>query len=132
MHFRSEDGFNIHGQLFLPPAGTHGPHPALVFVHGGPHRQMLPSFNAMGYYSNAYLMNQTLASRGYVVLSVNYRSGTGYGLAFRNAEGIGSTGSSEYRDVHAAALYLRTRSDVSPGHIGIWGEVGAVISQGWR
>lgn len=121
VHFRSEDGFNIHGQLFLPPAGMRGPHPALVFVHGGPHRQMLPSFNAMGYYSNAYLMNQTLASRGYVVLSVNYRSGTGYGLAFRNAERIGSTGSSEYRDVHAAALYLRARSDVSPGHIGIWG-----------
>ncbi|MBS1027287.1 S9 family peptidase [Gluconobacter albidus] len=121
VHFRSEDGRDIHGQLFLPPAGTPGPHPALVFVHGGPHRQMLPAFNPMGYYSNAYAMNQFLASRGYVVLAVNYRSGTGYGVDFRTAPGIGRAGASEYKDVHAAGLFLRSRSDVVPGKIGIWG-----------
>ncbi|MBF0859785.1 S9 family peptidase [Gluconobacter sp. LMG 31484] len=121
VHLRSDDGRDIHGQLFLPPAGTPGPHPALVFVHGGPQRQMLPAFNPMGYYSNAYAMNQFLASRGYVVLAVNYRSGTGYGLAFRDAPGIGRAGASEYKDVHAAGLFLRNRSDVAPGKIGIWG-----------
>ncbi|MBF0863443.1 MAG: prolyl oligopeptidase family serine peptidase [Gluconobacter potus] len=121
VHIRSDDGRDIHGQLFLPPAETASPHPALVFVHGGPHRQMLPAFNPMGYYSNAYAMNQFLASRGYVVLAVNYRSGTGYGLAFRTAPGIGRAGASEYKDVHAAGLFLRSRSDVAPGRIGIWG-----------
>lgn len=121
VHFRSEDGRDIHGQLFLPPAGTPGPHPALVFVHGGPHRQMLPAFNPMGYYSNAYAMNQFLSSRGYVVLAVNYRSGTGYGLDFRTAPGIGRAGASEYKDVHAAGLFLRSRSDVVSSKIGIWG-----------
>ncbi|GEM15834.1 prolyl oligopeptidase family serine peptidase [Gluconobacter oxydans] len=121
VHLRSDDGRDIHGQLFLPPAGTTGPHPALVFVHGGPHRQMLPAFNPMGYYSNAYAMNQFLASHGYVVLAVNYRSGTGYGVDFRTASGIGRAGASEYKDVHAAGLFLRSRSDVAPGKIGIWG-----------
>ncbi|MBB2204156.1 S9 family peptidase [Gluconacetobacter takamatsuzukensis] len=121
VHVHSEDGRDIHGQLFLPPAGTPGPHPALIFVHGGPERQMLPAFHPMGYYSNAYLMNQLMAARGYVVLSVNYRSGTGYGLAFRDAPGIGRAGATEYRDVHAAGLYLRARPDVIPGRIGIWG-----------
>ncbi|GBQ27302.1 peptidase S9 prolyl oligopeptidase [Gluconacetobacter sacchari DSM 12717] len=121
VHIHSADGYDIHGQLFLPPAGTPGPHPALIFVHGGPKRQMLPAFNAMGYYSNAYIMNQAMAARGYVVLSVNYRSGTGYGLAFRDAPAIGRAGASEYGDVRAAGLYLRARPDVSAGRIGIWG-----------
>ncbi|OAJ67140.1 prolyl oligopeptidase family serine peptidase [Gluconobacter cerinus] len=121
VQFRSEDGTNIHGQLFLPPTDMHGLHSALVFVHGGPNRQMIPAFNAMGYYSNAYMMNQTLASHGYVVLSVNYRSGTGYGQAFREADKIGSAGASEYQDVRAAAQYLRARPDVASKHIGIWG-----------
>ena len=42
------------------------------------------------YYNHAYAMNQYLASRGYVVLAVNYRSGIGYGLNFREAPTPGS------------------------------------------
>lgn len=119
--FRSEDGEEVHGQLFVPDDASQTPRPALVFVHGGPHRQMLPAFNGMGYYSNAYAMNQTLAAQGYSVLAVNYRSGTGYGEAFRNAPDIGRLGAREYRDVLAAARYLKARPDVDPARIGIWG-----------
>jgi dipeptidyl aminopeptidase/acylaminoacyl peptidase len=75
----------------------------------------------MDYYNNAYGMNQYLASQGYVVLSINYRSGIGYGLAFREPANYGARGGSEYHDVEGAALYLRTRSDVDPAHIGLWG-----------
>ncbi|PYD75672.1 alpha/beta fold hydrolase [Novacetimonas pomaceti] len=121
VRFHSADGLDLHGQLFVPPDDTSRRHPALVFVHGGPRRQMLPAFNAMGYYSNAYLMNQTLAAEGYVVLAVNYRSGSGYGEAFRNAPDTGEAGASEYRDVQAAATYLQHRDDVTPERIGIWG-----------
>lgn len=119
--FQSGDGLTIHGQLFSPQGKTSTRHPALIFVHGGPQRQMLPAFNAMGYYSNAYIMNQMLAAQGYVVLSVNYRSGTGYGEAFRNAAGIGRQGASEYKDVLAAASYLKAQPDVDSKRIGIWG-----------
>jgi dipeptidyl aminopeptidase/acylaminoacyl peptidase len=66
-------------------------------------------------------MNQYLASRGYVVLSVNYRSGIGYGLDFRQALHFGPGGASEYNDVIGAGLYLRSRADVEPNHIGAWG-----------
>lgn len=119
--FHSADGMEVHGQLFVPEGDAKTPRPALVFVHGGPHRQTLPAFNSMDYYSNAYAMNQTLAAQGYVVLSVNYRSGTGYGEAFRNAPETGGHGASEYRDVFAAATYLKTRADIDPARIGIWG-----------
>jgi dipeptidyl aminopeptidase/acylaminoacyl peptidase len=56
-----------------------------------------------------------------VVLSVNYRSGIGYGEEFREAPHYGATGASEFNDVMAAGLYERGRPDVDPARIGLWG-----------
>jgi len=56
-----------------------------------------------------------------VVLSVNFRSGTGYGLEFREALNYGAHGASEFNDVLGAGLYLRSRPDVDPLRIGLWG-----------
>ncbi len=120
--FSASDGLRVHGQLFLPPRTKKGErHPALLFFHGGSHRQMLLGWHYSGYYNHAYAMNQYLASRGYVVLAVNYRSGTGYGLAFREAPNQGASGGSEFNDVLGAGLYLRGRPDVDPERIGLWG-----------
>lgn len=116
---RAQDGVEVHAQLFR--ARTSGRHAALVYVHGGPRRQMLLGFHSSGYYSNAYVMNQHLAAQGYDVLAVNYRGGTGYGLAFRDAAGTGREGAAEYRDVLAAGRWLAARADVDPARIGIWG-----------
>ena len=82
---------------------------------------MLLGFHYMYYYSNSYAMNQFLASLGYVVLSVNYRSGIGYGMLFREALNYGAAGGSEYNDVVGAGLYLKNRADVDPARIGLWG-----------
>lgn len=112
----------LHGQLFFPPHfDPHRPHAAILFFHGGPHRQMLLGYPGMDYYSNAYAMNQYLASRGFLVLSVNYRCGIGYGLNFRQCEHAGADGATEYNDVLGAVSYLRTSSYVDPARIGIWG-----------
>src|SRR4029077_9011176 len=116
------DGLRIHGQLFLPHNLRSGEHrPALIFFHGGSRRQMLLGWHYMYYYNNAYAMNQYLASRGFIVLSVNYRSGIGYGLDFREALNYGARGASEFHDVVGAGLYLRNRPDVDPSRIGVWG-----------
>jgi dipeptidyl aminopeptidase/acylaminoacyl peptidase len=120
--FSATDGLAIHAQLFRPPDEKPGQrHPAMIFFHGGSQRQMLPGWHYMDYYRNSYAFNQYLASRGFVVLSVNYRSGIGYGMEFREAIDFGATGASEYRDVLGAALYLRGRTDVDPSRIGLWG-----------
>lgn len=116
------DGMQIPAQLFLPPGHRAGErHRAAIFFHGGSRRQMLLGYNYGEYYHNAYALNQYLASRGFVVLSVNYRSGIGYGLAFREAERYGASGASEFNDVVGAGLYLRGRDDVDPARIALWG-----------
>lgn len=120
--FSSTDGLAIHGQLFVPSNLKSGEkHPAVIFFHGGSRRQMLLGWHYMYYYRNAYALNQYLASRGFVVLSVNYRSGIGYGMEFREALHYGAQGASEFQDVMAAGLYLRSRADVDPRRIGLWG-----------
>jgi dipeptidyl aminopeptidase/acylaminoacyl peptidase len=119
--YPAADGMPIHAQVFTPPASFTGKRPAAVFIHGGSRRQMLLGWHYRGYYSNAYALNQYLAANGYVVLSINYRSGIGYGLNFREAENYGATGASEFQDVLGAGLYLRTRPDVDPARIGLWG-----------
>jgi dipeptidyl aminopeptidase/acylaminoacyl peptidase len=117
------DGMKIPGQIFRPassiPAGQK--RPALIFFHGGSRRQMLLGWNYRSYYHNAYAFNQLMASRGYVVLSVNYRSGIGYGLDFREALNYGAAGASEYNDVVGAGLFLRSQPDVDAARIGLWG-----------
>ena len=120
--FHADDSLEIHGQLFLP-ANTKSSEkkPAVVFMHGGPIRQMLLGWHYMYYYANSYAMNQYLASRGFVVLSVNYRSGIGYGRAFREAPGRAGRGATEYKDIVAAGKYLQSRSDVDPARVGLWG-----------
>ena len=120
--YSSADGMRIHAQLFRPPGLTSGERrPALIFLHGGSHRQMLLGWHNLAYYNNAYGMNQYLASQGYVVLSINFRAGIGYGLDFREAQNIGASGASELNDVLGAGLYLRGRPDVDPARIGLWG-----------
>ncbi len=118
--FKSADGLEIHGQLFTPKKQK-GRGPALIFTHGGPIRQMLLGFHYMEYYHNAYAMNQYLASKGYTVLSVNYRLGIMYGRAFRQPPKSVWRGASEYQDVVAGAKFLQTLDNVDPGRIGLWG-----------
>ncbi len=116
------DGRKAPGQLFLPPDLKPGERrPAVVYVHGGSRRQMMLGWHMMDGYSNHYAMHQYLALRGFVVLSLNYRSGIGYGLEFREAPAYGAGGASEYNDLVGAALYLKGRPDVDASRVGLWG-----------
>lgn len=119
---KAEDGLEISNQLFLPRNLKPGEkRPAIVFVHGGPRRQMLPAYHYMQFYHWSYAANQWLADQGYIVLSVNYRRGVGYGKSFRDAPNARDKGNSEYLDVVAGAKYLQQRPDVDPSRVGIWG-----------
>jgi dipeptidyl aminopeptidase/acylaminoacyl peptidase len=118
--YRASDGVEVHAQLF-ERAGGPARKPAVIFVHGGPPRQMLLGWHYSDYYTNAYALNQYLASRGFVVLSVNYRLGIGYGYDFHRPPHAGAQGASEYLDVKAAAEWLRAQPQVDGTRIGIYG-----------
>lgn len=119
---RAKDGFVSHAYLYKPKDYQEGKqYPAVIFLHGGSRRQMLDGFNYSIYYSNADAMQQYFASQGFVALTLNYRSGIGYGIHFREAENYGAGGASEVADVMAAADYLAARPDVDPSKIIPWG-----------
>jgi dipeptidyl aminopeptidase/acylaminoacyl peptidase len=117
----ASDGMRVHAQLFEPAGGSNRRRPAVVYVHGGPPRQMLLGWHYGDYYWNAYAQNQYLASRGFVVLSVNYRLGIGYGHDFQRPPRAGIAGASEYLDVKAAGEWLRAQPFVDGTRIGIYG-----------
>ncbi|HLM19445.1 MAG TPA: S9 family peptidase, partial [Acidimicrobiia bacterium] len=71
------DGETVHGLLWLPPANeTEAAPPLLVDVHGGPTDQSTVDWKPR---------IRWFVSRGWAVLSPNYRGSSGYGRAYRHA-----------------------------------------------
>jgi dipeptidyl aminopeptidase/acylaminoacyl peptidase len=118
--FKSLDGLPVHAQIFDNSNGSKKK-PAIIFVHGGPPRQMLLGWHYSDYYANAYALNQYLVNLGFVVLSVNYRLGIGYGYEFQHPKSAGHLGASEYLDIKAAGEWLASQSYVDSKKIGIYG-----------
>jgi dipeptidyl aminopeptidase/acylaminoacyl peptidase len=118
--FKASDGVMVHADLFEPANGA-VKKPAIVYVHGGPPRQMLLGWHYSDYYSNAYATNQYLANLGFIVLSVNYRLGIGYGYDFHQPANAGMSGASEYLDIKAAGEWLSKQSNVDATKIGVYG-----------
>lgn len=117
---KAADGTSIHAQLFINRT-IQGKRPGLVFMHGGPVRQMLLGFHYGDYYINSYAFNQYLANQGYAVISINFRCGTGYGRDFRRVKNQGPRGAGEYQDVVAAGKYLQSLAEVDASKLGLWG-----------
>jgi dipeptidyl aminopeptidase/acylaminoacyl peptidase len=119
--FNSEDGHPVYGQIFKPKVITEKT-PAIVYIHGGPNRQTLLGWHFADYYFHDYMLNQYLTNMGYVVLSVNYRLGTGYGYDFQYAKNTGGrNGIAEYQDIHAAGKWLAEQPFVDSNRIGVYG-----------
>lgn len=118
--FKAPDGTLVHAQLFEPKDKA-AKHPAIVYIHGGPQRQMLLGWHYMDYYANGYAVNQYLASQGFIVLSVNYRLGIGYGYDFHKPPHAGIIGASEYQDIKAAGEWLAAQPQVDARKIGVYG-----------
>lgn len=116
----AEDGVKSSAQVFKPKDGkSNGA--ALVYIHGGPRRQMYLGWHHSDYYFNDYIVNQYLAQLGYTVLSINYRLGTGYGFDFQHPQAAGNLGASEYLDVLAAGKWLAQQKGINPDKVGLFG-----------
>ena len=109
--YRSWDGLYIQAFMYLPPGFDQSKkYPALVHVHGG---------GTNTYYKRLSLNEQYLANKGYVVLAVNYRGGSGFGRPFQNLS-INDWGNGQALDAAHAADFIRAQS-WSDGKVGIYG-----------
>ncbi len=119
--FKARDGVDIPARLFTPEmigARRDPTRPGVVFVHGAGYLQ-----NAHKYwsaYSREFMFHNLLASRGYVVLDVDYRASSGYGRDWRTAI-YRHMGGKDLEDVVDGAKYLSAVEKVDPRRIGVYG-----------
>jgi dipeptidyl aminopeptidase/acylaminoacyl peptidase len=119
--FKARDGVDVYARLFTPEmqgARRDPAAPGVVFVHGAGYLQ-----NAHKYWSTyyrEYMFHNLLASRGYVVLDVDYRASAGYGRDWRTAI-FRHMGGKDLDDIVDGAKYLAEKQKVSPGRIGVYG-----------
>jgi len=119
--FKARDGVDVYARLFTPEmigAKRDPAHPGVVFVHGAGYLQ-----NAHKYWSTyyrEYMFHNLLASRGYVVLDVDYRASSGYGRDWRTAI-YRHMGGKDLEDVVDGAKYIVAKEQVHPKRIGVYG-----------
>ena len=119
--FKARDGVDVHARLFTPEmVGGHRDvtPPGVIFVHGAGFAQ-----NAHKYWSTyfrEYMFHNLLASKGYVVLDVDYRASAGYGRDWRTAI-YRHMGGKDLDDIVDGAKYLATAQKVNPKRIGVYG-----------
>lgn len=117
-HIPVQDGLRCMSYLSLPLThDTKGtgipdtPLPLVICVHGGPHFRDFWGFNAL---------HQWLADRGYAVLSVNYRSSTGFGKKHMRA-GNGEWGGKIQQDLLEAKAWAIQQKITTPDRVAIMG-----------
>jgi dipeptidyl aminopeptidase/acylaminoacyl peptidase len=119
--FKARDGVDVSARLFTPEmigARRDPSRPGVVFVHGAGYLQ-----NAHRYWSTyfrEYMFHNLLASRGYVVLDVDYRASSGYGRDWRTAI-YRHMGGKDLEDIVDGARYLAAKAQVHPRRIGVYG-----------
>ncbi len=117
----ARDGVKVPARLYRPEelgARPHAKRPAVIFVHGAGYLQ-----NAHRYWSNyyrEYMFHHVLASKGYVVLDVDYRGSAGYGRDWRTAI-YRHMGGTDLNDIVDGAQYLVKEQGVDPKRIGVYG-----------
>jgi dipeptidyl aminopeptidase/acylaminoacyl peptidase len=119
--FTARDGVEVYARLFTPEmiGGKRDPaHPGVVFVHGAGYAQNAHKYWAS--YFREYMFHNLLASRGYVVLDVDYRASSGYGRDWRTAI-YRHMGGKDLEDVVDGAKYLTAKEQVNPRRIGVYG-----------
>ncbi|GGM98600.1 peptidase S9 [Actinoplanes campanulatus] len=103
----AHDGLTLTGWLFRP--GTPGPHPTVLWFHGGPEAQERPGHGPLF---------QSLVARGIAVFAPNVRGSSGFGRAFVEADN-GARRYDAIEDVRSCVTFLR-ESGIA-GRVGIMG-----------
>jgi dipeptidyl aminopeptidase/acylaminoacyl peptidase len=117
IRFKSRDGTDVHALLVKPPSYVPGRrYPMLLWIHGGPNGGDEHALVIDGY----QFEHQLFAAKGYVVLRVNYRGGSGRGAAYAQAI-VADWGHKEVEDLLAGVDYLVSRGIADRDRLAIGG-----------
>ena len=117
--WRSANGLEVQGWLYRASADVVG---TVILVHGGPTSHAEDRFNAEVQY---------LASRGFQVMTPNYRGSTGFGLPFQDSIKEDGWGGREQEDIRRGIEALIEAGIAQPGRVGVTGTSYGGYSAWW-
>jgi dipeptidyl aminopeptidase/acylaminoacyl peptidase len=126
IQYDARDGQKIEGLLMHPVGYEDGKkYPLVVYVHGGPE-----SHHSNGWLSRYSTPGQVMAGKGYLVLYLNYRASTGYGVDF-GMEGLMDPAGKEFDDIADGIEYLIQEKGADPDRVGMAGGSYGGYASGW-
>ncbi len=115
----ASDGLMVPAHIYRPAdMGAQPNGAAVIFVHGAGYLHNVGNF--WSEYPREYMFNQFLASKGYVVLDLDYRASSGYGRDWRTAI-YRYMGGRDLQDQVDASSYLQKNFSINPERIGLYG-----------
>lgn len=116
INYTARDGLKIEGLLIKPVNyNEKSKYPLIVYVHGGPE-----SYHSNRWLSSYSAPGQVMANKGYLVLYLNYRSSTGYGLDFA-MEGFMDPAGKEFDDIADGIDYVIKEKGADRNRVGMAG-----------
>ncbi len=116
IRYPARDGVMIEGLLMYPVGyKANEKYPLVVYVHGGPE-----SHHSNGWLSRYSTPGQVMANKGYMVVYLNYRASTGYGVDF-GAVGLKDPAGIEFDDIADAIDYLVAKKGADKERVGMAG-----------
>ena len=115
----ASDGVRVPARIYTPAQMGAKPNgAAVIFVHGAGYLHNVHHYWSS--YAREYMFNHFLASKGYVVLDIDYRASAGYGRDWRTAI-YRWMGGRDLQDEVDGSKYLTATHGVDPERIGIYG-----------
>jgi dipeptidyl aminopeptidase/acylaminoacyl peptidase len=126
IRYKARDGAEVEG-LLIHPVGydTNKNYPLVVYVHGGPE-----SHHSNGWLSRYSTPAQVMAGRGYLVMYLNYRASTGYGVDFA-MEGFMDPAGTEFDDIADGIEWAVKEKGADPERVGMAGGSYGGYASGW-
>jgi dipeptidyl aminopeptidase/acylaminoacyl peptidase len=126
IRYNARDGQEIEGVLIHPVGYDPGKqYPLIVYVHGGPE-----SHHSNEWLSRYSRPGQVMAGKGYLVLYLNYRASTGYGVDF-GMEGFMDPAGKEFDDIADGIEWAVSAKGADPDRVGLAGGSYGGYASGW-
>ena len=115
----ASDGVQVPAHIYKPQdIGAKPNGAAVIFVHGAGYLHNVGHFWSQ--YPREFMFNNYLASKGYVVLDIDYRASAGYGRDWRTAI-YRFMGGRDLQDQVDGSAYLAKTFAIDPERVGMYG-----------